>query len=185
MSARRPASASTPAGTSNNKLNGGTIISNGTLLVNGTLPAGVALTNAAGTLGGTGIVYSAVVVTNAATLAPGVSSSSGGTLTVSNLTLSATCTNAFDLGAVGSSDKVVVNGTTFVWGGVHSISALAGFGAGTYDLFTYAGTITTNGTPAALLPQSYKGALKVVPGSPGKVELIVAAGGRGATVTIR
>lgn len=124
-----------------NTYSGATTISNGTLRVNGSLSAtGAVMVVSGGTLGGTGTVGS---VTNNGTLAPG-SGSVMGTLTASNLVLSAGCTNAFDLGATTASDQVVVNGTLTLNGGVITVASQTGFGNGTYTLFSY-GT-TSNST---------------------------------------
>ena len=123
-----------------NTYSGATTVSNGTLLVNGSLnlTSRVMVANA-GTLGGAGTVG---IVTNSGTLAPG-NGSAMGTLTTSNLVLNAGCTNAFDLGATNTdsittnSDSVVVNGNLTLNGGVITVTAQAGFGVGTYTLFSY------------------------------------------------
>lgn len=104
----------------NNTYNGSTIISDGTLLVNGSIiPAGPSANNTVqvngGILGGTGQIATAVIVLPGATLSPGASGGSIGTLTLnSNLTLNAGSIAQFDVTAANgtvTSDKVqgVVN----------------------------------------------------------------------------
>lgn len=113
--------------------NGALAVNGGTLLANAVLAGGGGVTVAnGGTLGGTGTVGS---VTNNGTLAPG--NNGIGVLTASNLTLNAGCTNAFELGATNASDTVTVTGTLTLNGGAITVVTNAGFGYGTYTLFSY------------------------------------------------
>jgi hypothetical protein len=82
-----------------------------------------------------------------------------GALTVSNLTLTAGCTNVFHLGARGASDTVQVNGS-LIWGGTFEIECQPGFVAGDYTLITCTGTIATNGTPLLTMPPGCRGSLR-------------------------
>jgi hypothetical protein len=64
-----------------------------------------------------------------------------------NLVLSSGSVLDYDLGT--SSDQVVVNGNLALNGTLNSFDA-GGFGVGTYTLFAYTGTLTTNGSPSIL-----------------------------------
>ncbi len=141
-----------------NPYSGGTVISDGMLLVNGSLNATSLVTVASGsTLGGTGTMG---VVANSGTLSPG-NGAAMGLLTTSNMLLSAGCTIAFDLGATNTasiatnSDSVTVNGDLTLGGGTIDITADAGFGLGTYTLFSYGSFSgsTLPAIPVSLLPE--------------------------------
>jgi fibronectin-binding autotransporter adhesin len=96
------------------------------------------------TLGGNGKITGDLTV--AGNLSPG---NSPGTLTVSNLTLTSSAYLTYELGATNASDLVVVTGNLTLVGTLN-ISMLPGFGVGQYTLFTYSGSLTTNGTPGIL-----------------------------------
>ena len=121
----------------------------GSLIVNGSISDSAnAVTVATGaTLGGCGTINRPVTISDGGILSPGDSLLTGsvgvGTLTVSNLTLSAGCTNLFEIGTATNCDKVVVNGN-LVLDGVLSVSAAEGFAGGTYEIFSYTGTLTDN-----------------------------------------
>ena len=103
---------------------------------------GLAITNNA-VLAGTGTINSNVTL--AGILSPG---SSPGTITNSgNLTLQPGAVLNFDLGT--NSDLVVVNGNLTL-GGTLNVSDSGGFTNGTYTLFSYGGTLTTNGSSSIL-----------------------------------
>jgi autotransporter-associated beta strand protein len=149
---------------------GGTIVSNGTLLVNNTVGSGTgtgAVTVVSGaTLGGTGVIAGPVAVNG--TLAPG---SSVGTLTISNnLVLNSGTVLAYDLGT--SSDLARVSGTLTL-GGTLNISNAGGFGAGTYVLFTYGGSLTYSGVSIGSAPAGYNYSIDT--GTVGQVKLVVSA----------
>ena len=128
--------------TAANTCTGAIIVVQGSLFIDGSTPANFAITNGAGAfLGGSGTIYGSLAVTNGGTLSPG---SSIGTLTVSNLTLEAGVTNIFELGPIAASDKIIVL-NNLVLGGTIQLQPATGFTTGTYTLFTYGGTIVTNG----------------------------------------
>jgi autotransporter-associated beta strand protein len=125
------------------EVNAGSLIVNG-LIANSANSVSVA---AGATLGGCGTINRPVTISDGGILSPGDSLLTGsvgvGTLTVSNLTLSAGCTNLFEIDTATNCDKVVVNGN-LVLDGVLSVSAAEGFAGGTYEIFSYTGTLTDN-----------------------------------------
>lgn len=138
----------------------------GTLLVTGT-NAAAATVQSGGTLGGTGSFAGAVTVNNGGTLAPGLSP---GTLTVNNNLVLADLANLdWELGAPwqfnGSNypspnDLVRVNGNLTLDGQL-AVTALSGFGVGTYTLLTYTGTLTNNTLNIASLPPGYVASIDI------------------------
>ena len=152
---------------------GGTTVEDGTLRMNnitgsGTGSGDVEIFSGA-TLAGSGIIAGATTLDNGATLAPG---NSAGTLTFSNsLTLNDGTVMQFELGT--NSDHVVVSGA-FALAGTINVTAIGGFGAGTYTLFNYTpasgydiGNVTLGTLPAG----SYNYALAT--NTPGQVNLVV------------
>jgi polygalacturonase len=130
-----------------NSYSGGTTVSNGTLLVNNTSGSGTGMgavsVVSGGTLGGTGVVAGPVTVNG--TLSPG---NSPGTLTVSNnLVVGSGAVLQYQLGT--NSDLTVVSGNLILDGALNITNA-GGFTNATYILFTYGGTLTTNGSPTIL-----------------------------------
>jgi autotransporter-associated beta strand protein len=160
-----------------NSYSGATLVSNGTFLVNGSIAG--AVTNFAGsTFGGSGTVSGVVVVADGACLAPGSATGVVGTLTLaSNLTLAATCTNRFDLGAIGASDKVVVSGDLVLNGTLDISTNASGFGAGLYTLFTYTGALSGSGLTVGAKPDGYTCVVKT--DVAGAVKLLVSVEGAG------
>jgi len=130
-----------------NTYGGGTMVSNGTLVANNTTGSGtgtgaVTVVSSAA-LGGSGVISGPVTVNG--TLSP---DGGPGTLTVSNsLVLGAGAVLQYALGT--SSDLTVVSGNLAL-DGTLQITDSGGFANGTYTLFTYGGTLTTNGTPSIL-----------------------------------
>ena len=123
----------------------------GTLLVNGTMAETSPITvAAAGTLGGTGTIYSAV--TASGTLSP--ADTNIGTLTIANLTLnSGKLTNDLD-SVVGSSDCIAVT-NLLTLNGANVLTLRFPNGAapgGVYTLMTYAGK---TGTGTLALDKTY------------------------------
>lgn len=121
---------------------GTTMVAGGTLLVDGSLLAGggTVTVKTGGTLGGTGLIDRAVVVTNGAVLSPG--DGGAGMLTVSNLTMYGGVTNLFDIGFGGVNDQVQVKGNMTVSGVVQARLG-PGVDEGRYPLFTCMGVATT------------------------------------------
>ena len=150
-----------------NDYSGATVVSGGTLRVSGSLAASSAVTVKIGaTLGGTGTVNGAVTVENGGTVAPG---GSVGTLTVGSLALSDSSTNAFELAATNSSDKVIVTGDLTL-DGVLNVTSLVGFTNGTYILMTCSGNLLDNGLTLGDMPF---GKLYSLQAEAGEVQLVV------------
>ena len=120
-----------------------------------------------GALGGNGTLNGVVTVTSTGHLAPAMSTTTSNTLTIANnLTINAGGTLDYNFGTAGTpgtSDLVSVTVGTHTLtlntgADVLNVNRLAGFGVGTYTLFSDAvGTITTNG--ASALPGAPAGAL--------------------------
>jgi len=153
-----------------NNYNGGTVVNSGTLLVNN--PAGSATgagdleVLAGGTLAGTGIIGSATTIDAFATLRPG---NPTGTLTFTNsLTLNDYTFLPFALGT--NSSRVVVGGDLFLTGQI-SVTNAAGFAAGTYILFTCAGTLTLDNYTLVSAPAGYH--YNFDTNTPGVLKLVV------------
>jgi autotransporter-associated beta strand protein len=131
----------------NNSYSGGTTVSNGTLMVNtsagsGTGTGPVTVISGA-TLGGGGIVGGPVTVNG--TLMPG---NGVGTLAISNsLVLNAGAVLQYALGT--NSDRTVVR-DNLTLDGTLNVTDAGGFASGTYALFSYGGTLTTNGSASSL-----------------------------------
>jgi autotransporter-associated beta strand protein len=131
---------------------GATTVNAGTLNVTGTLGTGNVSVNNSATFAHAGSLAGALTVANGATLIIGDAETVGstGTLTVGgNLTLNNTSMLRFDLGT--SSDLIQANGGSIILDGVVSITAGAGFTAGTYKLIGYTGTLTDNGLISQML----------------------------------
>ena len=155
-----------------NTYTGGTTVSNGTLLVantggSGLGTGGVVTVVSGATLGGNGVIGVPVTITSGATLSPGTNNV--GTLTISNnLVLSSGAVLAYDLGS--SSDLTLVS-SNLTLGGTLNVSASAGFGLGSYTLFTYGGTLTYNGISIGTAPAGYSYSINT--NTPGQVSLVV------------
>ena len=117
----------------------------GTLLVDGVAGSARARSTwLTGTvLGGSGVLNGPVIVNG--TLSPG---DSPGTLTISNdLVVGSSAALQYELGT--NSDLTSVSGNLTL-DGTLNIADSGGFTTGTYPLFTYGGTLTTNGSPSVL-----------------------------------
>ncbi len=158
------ASLQTLSGT--NTYSGATTVSGGALLINGTNAVYVGSTAAytvssGGTLGGNGridlsAVNLGVTVNSGGVLSPGAAAGQAGTLTLAlgtgvlNLSgaLATAGTLAFDLGAIGSSDEIVLpSGTLNIGSGVlnwnsFNFNSLGGLQTGTYTLISTPNAIT-------------------------------------------
>ena len=135
----------------------GTLISSGRLFSGysqspGTIVATGALTQtASGTLFGNGSI-TAPTFSLAGSLRPGDIVDVGqpflasvGTLTLNGqVELTGNTTLVFDLAGTAASDEIEVNGALTLEGTLN-VNALAGFGAGRYDLIDYTGTLTNDG----------------------------------------
>ncbi|HVM60492.1 MAG TPA: pectinesterase family protein [Verrucomicrobiae bacterium] len=133
--------------TGQNTYSGGTIVSNGTLLVDNTKGSGTGtgavVVVSGGTLGGSGIINGPVNVSG--TLAPG---DGVGTLTISDdLTINQGAIVQCALGS--NSAQTVVTGNLTLNGTLNVVDA-GGFSSGTYTLFRYSGSLSTNGTASIL-----------------------------------
>ena len=164
---------------------GTTTVNAGTLAVTGALTGGGAVTvNTAGTLAGTGTISGAVTVSGGAiNLVDG----SAGTLTLSNGLSLASGSLAFEIGSGGASDLInVTGGSVSATGAVAvNITALAGFGAGTYNLISGTSSglsnLTLGTTPGGAfsyaLQSSANGEQLVVTAVPEPVSLAICAAG--------
>jgi PKD repeat protein len=124
---------------------GNATVASGTLRVDNTagIGAGTIIVSSTGTLGGSGIISGPVTVNGI--LAPGASPD---TLTISNdLIVSSGAVLQYELGT--NSDLTVVSGNLGL-DGTLNITDAGGLTNGTYSLFTYSGTLTTNGSPTIL-----------------------------------
>jgi fibronectin-binding autotransporter adhesin len=136
--------------TGNNFYTGATTIEAGALMINGTNSGTGAVTvKSGGTLGGTGSVAGAVTVQNGGILAPGASA---GTFSVGSLILNSTSALKFELGT--TSDLVAIAGNLTL-DGILDVTALTGFGAGSYTLFQYGGSLTNNGLTFGTMPTGF------------------------------
>lgn len=140
--------------TGNNSYKGVTTVQAGTLLVNGDQTAATDDTTVAGaaTLGGTGTIGGNVIVQGDATLSPGTSDGTAGTLNiVGDLELNNTSNLAFNFGepnVVGGAQNDLVNvGGDLVLDGNLNITETAGgnFGFGIYRVINYQGQLKNNG----------------------------------------
>ena len=151
-----------------NTYDGDTIVNNGTLLVDGSYSGmGDATVNNGGTLGGTGIINSAVTVNAGGTLAPGNGGNTTGILTTGALTLAPISNFQVDINGttpgtgydrinvatggvtITGSNLVVTVGTTLALGQTFTILNKVSGGAitGTFAGIPQGGTVTgSNGT---------------------------------------
>lgn len=131
-----------------NTYTGATTVNGGTLNVTGSLGNTAVTVNNGGTFSAAGTLSGAVTVANGGALGFGNATVAGstGSLTLgSTLTLNSGSFLNYDLGT--ASDLLTVNGALTL-NGVARINLGSGFGAGTYKLIDYAGTLTDNGLVA-------------------------------------
>ena len=156
--------------TGSNSFSGGMTVSDGTLQINNTNGSATGTNQVfvatGATLSGTGIIGGLTAFDDNAILAPGNPS---GTLTISNeLDLSDLTVLQFGLGT--NSDKVIVSGN-LVFGGQLNLTDIGGFGAGTYTLFTYGGTLTVGNPVITAAPAGFVYAIST--STPGQINLVV------------
>lgn len=161
-----------------NTYTGATTVSEGKLLVTGSLTGSgaAAVTVANGALfGGSGTISGRdISVASGGTISAGDMTDAGvsqaGTLSLTgNLVLNSTSHLAFDLGS--TSDLISITGNLTL-DGVLDLTALSGFGAGTYHLLTYTGTLTDNTLDLGSTIAGYS--YSITSGS-GTVDLVVTA----------
>ncbi|MGA0563747.1 autotransporter domain-containing protein [Ancylobacter sp. VNQ12] len=118
----------------------------GAALVNGSL-GGAASVGSGATLGGQGTLAGAVTVAAGGTLA----GTAGGTLTMASLTLNAASNVNVTLGTASSTALFDVAGDLTL-AGTLNVADAGGFGAGSYRLFDYGGTLTDLGLAIGTTP---------------------------------
>lgn len=150
---------------------GNTAVNAGTLIINN--PTGSAtgsgdlLVANGATLAGSGSVDGLVTINDGATLNPG--NGNPGTFKINTgLVLGGGTILNFELGTTG--DQVVVT-NDLTLAGVLNISAVAGFGAGTYPLFRYGGSFALGSLTLGTKPTGY--GYFISTNTPGQVNLIV------------
>ena len=124
---------------------GNATVLSGTLLIDNTAGIGTGAITVAGIgmLGGSGVINGPVTMNGI--LAPG---DSPGTLTISNnLTINSSAVLQYELGT--NSDRTAVSGNLRL-DGTLNITDAGSLTNGVYPLFTYGGTLTTNGSPTIL-----------------------------------
>lgn len=130
---------------------GATSITDGSFVVNGSLASSSVTMSNGTTLSGNGSIAGPVNLGTGVTINPG---DGVGTLTTGNLALNSSSILNFGLGPVAASDRIAVNGNLTL-DGTLNIAGLSGFGAGTYRLFDYTGSLTDNGLLFGILPGAF------------------------------
>lgn len=157
-----------------NTYTGATTVKGGKLYVNGTLGSTAVTVESGALLGGKGSISGPVTILNGATISPGFGPE---TLTTGTLTFNASSMLLYELdtaGVVGGgvNDLLVVNGN-LILDGILSVTEGVNFGAGTYRLINYTGTLTNNGLDISQLNPAYGFALDVAMAN--QVNLIVSS----------
>lgn len=159
-----------------NTYSGATIINAGTLVINGSTASGSAVTVSSGAiLAGTGTA-SGSVNASGGTISPG--NTGTGTLSTGALTLNSSSNLNYELGS--SSDRITVNGNLTL-DGILNITNVSGFGASTYTIMTYSGSLTNNTLSLGTVPSGYDYSISA---SGGNVNVTVSVSNPGNTVTI-
>jgi autotransporter-associated beta strand protein len=136
---------------------GGTAVTQGTLLVNNTTGSGtgtgMVIVGNQATLGGMGVIGGPLRIELGGILSPG---EGPGMLSMGGLELRNTSRLLFELAEPASvaDDLLRVTGNLKL-DGVLDVSALSGFGVGTYTLMTYTGSLIDNGLDFGSLPGGY------------------------------
>jgi fibronectin-binding autotransporter adhesin len=156
-----------------NSFSGSTTISGGRLTVTGTLTASIVTVSSGGTLGGSGIVAAPVAVAPGGLVSPG---SGVGTLLIGdNLSLDAAATLSYELGtpnvAGGDVNDLVIVDFNLLLDGTLNITALPNFGAGTYRLFDYGGSLLDFGLLLGSAPADFD--YLISSSTQGQINLIV------------
>ena len=154
-----------------NTYTGPTVVSNGTLLILATVAnansgPGAITVLAGAALGGNAGIGGPVTINDGAALSP---SFGIGSLAINNnLTLNSSSLLNFTLGS--TSTKVVVSGNLNL-GGILNVTNVSGFGANTYTLFAYSGTLSGNLPSIGAFPADFVGTIST--NTPGQVNLLV------------
>ncbi|MGD0651249.1 MAG: autotransporter-associated beta strand repeat-containing protein [Verrucomicrobiia bacterium] len=130
-----------------NTYTGLTAVASGALMLRGGSLGGSVTVGSGLTLGGDGTINGSVTLASGATSLQ-LSNGVGGALTVGNgLTLANGNSLSFELGSVGSSDKIALTGSNVTVNGTVTInlSSIGGFNAGNYNLITGGSLASTNG----------------------------------------
>ena len=146
----------------NSTHSGGFTISAGELRFNGSYSGneGTVVVSNGATISGSGEVQGAVTVAAGGNYTPGAGSS--GTLSTLGLTLNNASALNFTVGTSTTQGAVTGN---LALNGVLNITAGAGFGQGTFTLFTATGTITNNGLTLGTAPAGFSYDYQVSGGS--------------------
>jgi autotransporter-associated beta strand protein len=158
-----------------NSYGGATTVNAGTLLANNTsgsaTSGGPVTVNVGATLGGSGFISGDVTFVGGA-LAPG---NSPGLLTLGNTSFDGASSINYQLDVPNVinglvNDLTQVNGN-LVLDGTLNITALGGFGVGTYRLFNYTGSLTDNGLALGIVPAGFLGLIDT--SLPNEVDLVI------------
>ena len=147
--------------TATNTYTGGTLIGDvgidgGVFIVNGAITDPLTLTNFSGTLGGTGVISSPVVVAAGAVLAPG--NAAIGTLSISNsLTLLPKSKTLMDISASTSAHSAIQGLSAISYNGTLIVSNLAGSPAFGQSFSLFNGATATAGNFTNITPQLTSG----------------------------
>jgi fibronectin-binding autotransporter adhesin len=153
---------------------GNTIVSGGTLLVNGSI-GGTALTNTAGTLGGSGIINCPVTIQAGGNLQPGQGNGSLNTLTINNAVKLSGRTTLF-VDRSGSASSLLTGVSTLTYGGTLNVTNVGAplVQGDTFTLFsatTYAGGFTSSNLPPLAAGLQWDTA-QLAPGANGTITVV-------------
>jgi autotransporter-associated beta strand protein len=148
-----------------NSYTGGSTVNGGTLNITGSLTgAGGVVVNNGGTLAGSGSIAGLTTVASGGAIAPG--NGGLGALSVASLALNPGAALNLELSGTGNSDRVKVgaglsaSGTTLL-----NLTALGGFGAGTYPLVTGTAAISASNFAVGSAPAGYSYVLSASSGT--------------------
>ena len=159
-----------------NTYTGLTTVQAGVLRVDGSLAVGSTVNvNNGATLSGSGTIAGSVNILSGGILQSG--DALPGTLTIGNLVLNSGSNSNFRLvqsGVIGGVNDLANVTTNLTIGGALNVTQLAGFGIGTYPLFTYGGALTNNGFSAINGLAGFS--TSIFTGIAGEVDLVVSLG---------